>query len=75
MSRRLGPISQRDLVKALRSHSWTRPWQGSKHQMMHKGKRKLRLPNPHRGDISPQLLAVILDQAGIDRNDWIDGIS
>ena len=38
--------------------------------MMHKGKRKLRLPNPHSSDISPQLLAVILSQAGISRDEW-----
>ena len=72
MSQRLGPISRRDLIKALRRHGWTGPWQGSKHQMMHNGKRKLRLPNPHSPDISSQLLAIILDQAGISRDEWLE---
>ncbi len=70
MSQRLSPVSRRDLIKSLRRLGWTGPWHGSKHQMMHKDKRKLRLPNPHSGDISPQLLAVILGQAGISRDEW-----
>ena len=70
MSQRLGPIGRRDLVRALRRLGWSGPWQGSKHQMMHNGKRKLRLPNPHGPDIGPQLLAVILEQAGISREEW-----
>ena len=70
MSQRLSPVSRRDLIRSLRRLGWTGPWHGSKHQMMHKGKRKLRLPNPHSGDISPQLLAVILGQAGISRDEW-----
>ena len=70
MSQRLGPTRRRDLIQVLRRLGWDGPWHGSKHQMMHKGKRKLRLPNPHGPDISPQLLAVILDQAGISRDEW-----
>ncbi len=70
MSSRLSPVSRRELIKTLRRLGWTGPWHGSKHQMMHSGNRKLRLPNPHSGDISPQLLAIILSQAGISRNEW-----
>lgn len=70
MSPRLGPVARRDLIKALRRLGWSGPWRGSKHQMMHKGKRKLRLPNPHGPDIGPQLLAIILEQAGISREEW-----
>ncbi|WP_420446001.1 type II toxin-antitoxin system HicA family toxin [Candidatus Poriferisodalis sp.] len=70
MSQRLGPIGRRELIKALRRLGWSGPWHGSKHQMMHKGKRKLRLPNPHGPDIRPQLLAVILEEAGISRKEW-----
>ena len=40
--------------------------------MMHKGKQKLRLPNPHSPDISSQLLAIILDQEGISRDEWLE---
>ena len=72
MSRRLGPISLRNLLRGLRMHGWEGPWHGSKHQMMYKGKRKLRVPNPHGDDISGSLLAEILNQAGISREDWLE---
>jgi len=38
---------------------------------MAKGGLKVRIPNPHRGDISPHLLAEILRQAGISRSGWL----
>jgi len=31
---------------------------------------KLRIPNPHNGDISKGLLSEILRQGGISLNDW-----
>jgi hypothetical protein len=37
---------------------------------MVKGGLKLRIPNPHRGDVSKDLLAEILRQAGISSEDW-----
>ncbi len=37
---------------------------------MQKGTLKLFIPNPHGGDISTGLLAKILRQAGIDRDQW-----
>jgi hypothetical protein len=37
---------------------------------MVKGMIKLRIPNPHEGDIAPDLLARILRQAGISRTEW-----
>lgn len=37
---------------------------------MQKGSLVLTIPNPHRGDISIGLLAVILRQAGISRKVW-----
>jgi len=39
---------------------------------MKKGKLKLRIPNPHSGDISIQLLKLILKQAGIGEKQWDD---
>ena len=33
-------------------------------------RRELVLPNPHRRDISSELLARILRQAGVSREDW-----
>jgi len=39
---------------------------------MKKDKLKLRIPNPHGGDISIQLLKLILKQAGIEEKQWDD---
>lgn len=37
---------------------------------MVKGEIKLVIPNPHHGDISRDLLAKILRQGGIDKEEW-----
>ncbi len=37
---------------------------------MVKGDLKVRVPNPHRGDISQYLVAEILRQAGIGSKEW-----
>ena len=37
---------------------------------MIKGMLKIRIPNPHKGDISQYLIAEILRQAGISSKDW-----
>ncbi|WP_445236430.1 hypothetical protein [Gloeocapsa sp. PCC 7428] len=31
---------------------------------------RVRIPNPHQGDISQNLLSRILQQAGISRDEW-----
>ena len=31
---------------------------------------KLRIPNPHRGDIGKNLLGKVLKEAGIDKEEW-----
>jgi len=31
---------------------------------------RVRVPNPHRGDISVPLIRLILQISGIDQNDW-----
>jgi len=46
------------------------PFSGGKHQFMIKDDVTLRAPNPHRGDISRDLLSRILKQAGINKEDW-----
>jgi hypothetical protein len=38
---------------------------------MVKGAINLTIPNPHRGEIGVNLLAVILKEAGIARDDWV----
>ncbi len=43
-----------------------------RHLFMTKGALKLRIPNPHRGDVSKHLLAEILRQADISSEEWED---
>ena len=65
-----GPIRRRDLVIALRKLGFRGPYAGGKHEHMNKGVLWLTIPNPHRGEISAKLLAMILRQAGISRHEW-----
>jgi hypothetical protein len=37
---------------------------------MLKGDLMLRIPNPHQSDIGKELLARLLRQAGIDKDEW-----
>jgi hypothetical protein len=40
------------------------------HEFMVKGNLVLTIPNPHKGDIGPDLMATVLRQAGITRQQW-----
>ena len=65
-----GTIKRSDLVRYLRKLGFEGPYVGGKHQYMIKGQLRLAIPNPHEGDISRDLLARILRQAGINREEW-----
>lgn len=65
-----GPINRGDLIRCLRKAGFEGPYSGGKHQFMIKSDITLRLPNPHRGDMGKELLARILRQAGIGRDEW-----
>ncbi len=65
-----GPIKRQDLITHLGQLGFVGPYSGGKHQYMVRGELKLYVPNPHEGEISRDLLARILRQAGIDRSDW-----
>jgi predicted RNA binding protein YcfA (HicA-like mRNA interferase family) len=67
---RLDPISHTDLILRLRRLGFRGPFAGGKHQYMSKEDVRLILPNPHHSDIGKGLLARILREAGIDREDW-----
>jgi predicted RNA binding protein YcfA (HicA-like mRNA interferase family) len=43
---------------------------GGKHHFMCKGDVTLTVPNPHKGDVGRDLLARMLRQAGIAREEW-----
>ncbi|MEK7087362.1 MAG: type II toxin-antitoxin system HicA family toxin [Patescibacteria group bacterium] len=63
-------ISWRKLVQKFRRLDFDGPYSGGRHLFMVKGKLKVRIPNPHRGDISRFLVAEILKQADISDEDW-----
>jgi len=65
-----GAISRRELIRKFMALGYNGPFSGGKHQFMIKGKQKVRIPNPHMGDISVGLLKEILRQAGISSRDW-----
>lgn len=67
----MGPLSRRDLIKRFRALGWVGPRQGKNHQFMASGERKVRLPNPHGGDIGGELVAeIVVKQAKISRTEW-----
>jgi predicted RNA binding protein YcfA (HicA-like mRNA interferase family) len=65
-----GPIKRSELIRGLRQLGFDGPYAGGKHEYMVQGTLKIRIPNPHRGDISKGLLAEILRQADISREEW-----
>lgn len=65
-----GPLKRSDLIRYLKRVGFEGPYAGGKHQYMVRGEVKLVLPNPHRSDISRDLLSRILKQAGISREEW-----
>lgn len=63
-------ISWKKLVQRCRELGFDGPYSGVRHLFMVKGALKLRIPNPHRSDISKELVAEILRQAGISFENW-----
>jgi predicted RNA binding protein YcfA (HicA-like mRNA interferase family) len=70
---RLGSVSRRELIRRLHRLRFEGPFTGGRHEFMVRGSVRLILPNPHRQDISADLLARILRQAGVDREEWLAG--
>ncbi len=68
---KLSPVSWKDLVKRLRKLGFKGPYEGGKHPYMIRGDLTLTIPNPHRGDISVDLLKRILRRADVTRDGWI----
>jgi len=64
-------IPRRELIKNFRKLGFQGPFSGGKHQFMIKGRKKIRIPNPHKGkNIHISLLKEILHQAGISLKEW-----
>lgn len=65
-----GPLKRKELIRYLQSLGFTGPVSRGKHQHMKRGDITLTIPNPHQGDIGRDLLARILRQADISRDQW-----
>jgi predicted RNA binding protein YcfA (HicA-like mRNA interferase family) len=68
---KLSPISWRKFVLKLKVHGFNGPYYSGKHPYMIRNDVSITIPNPHDGDISPDLLIRILKQARISRSDWL----
>lgn len=66
----MSSISRRELIQKFRKLGFEGPYSGGKHQFMIRGSKKIRIPNPHAGDIDISLLKEILRQAGISSQEW-----
>lgn len=67
---RFGPVKRRELIAHLKRAGFDGPYSGGRHQFMIKGALTLHIPNPHQGDIGRELLARILRQAQISKEEW-----
>jgi len=68
---RLTPVSWNALVKRLRELGFEGPYAGGKHPQMRRGALTVIIPNPHDGDIGVGLLARLLRQAELSRDEWL----
>jgi predicted RNA binding protein YcfA (HicA-like mRNA interferase family) len=66
----LTPVSRRKLIQNLHHLGFEGPYSGGSHQFLIKGELRLMIPNPHTGNITAALLARILRQAKISRQEW-----
>ncbi len=66
----VGPIKRRDLIRNLKRLGFDGPYAGGNHQYMIRLQTRVRVPNPHQGDIGRGLLSRILRQAGVSREEW-----
>jgi len=65
-----GPIKREGLIRYLRKSGFDGPYSGGKHQFMVKDDLTLTIPNPHKKEIGKELLARIIRQAGISKDEW-----
>jgi len=54
----------------LREFGFDGPYSGGRHLFMSKSELKVRVPNPHKGDVYASLVAEILRQAGTSKSEW-----
>jgi hypothetical protein len=65
-----GPIKRVALIRNLRKLGFSGPYPRKQHSVMIRAEIIVRVPNPHQGDIGKDLLARILREAGISKEEW-----
>jgi len=65
-------ISWRKMIQKFQRLGFDGPYSGGRHLFMVKSKLKIRIPNPHQGDVSKYLITEILRQAEISPEEWGD---
>ena len=68
----LTPVSRREPIQRLMKLGFEGPYTGGRHVFMLRGAQRLIIPNPHRKEISVDLLRRILKQALISREKWLE---
>jgi predicted RNA binding protein YcfA (HicA-like mRNA interferase family) len=68
---KLKPVSWKELVTKLNELGFEGPFSGGKHPQMRRENLTLIIPNPHKKEISIELLQRILRQANISREEWL----
>ena len=68
----LTPVTRRKLIQRLRELGFDGPFAGGRHVFMLRGDQRLTIPNPHRNEISVDLLCRILKQGEIPREMWLE---
>ena len=63
-------ISWRKFVQKFKRLGFDGPYSGGRHLFMVKERLRVRIPNPHRNDISKHLVSEILRQAEISIKEW-----
>ncbi|TBV81059.1 MAG: type II toxin-antitoxin system HicA family toxin [Desulfobulbaceae bacterium] len=69
---RLNPISHQNFIRKLRQFGFEGPHAGGKHLYMLKGGVRLTIPNIHKQKIGVNLLMLLLKQAGVARDEWME---
>jgi predicted RNA binding protein YcfA (HicA-like mRNA interferase family) len=70
---RLTPVSREELIGRLRVLGFQGPFSGGRHEFMARKGVRLIIPNPHRREVGLDLLARILREAGVTRDEWLGG--
>jgi hypothetical protein len=65
------PISRAKLIKRLKKIGFGGPFPGSDHDYMVRGDNFVRIPNDHRREIGANLIAEILREGAISRDEWL----